>query len=94
MLLTKSRFRLYVELLMWEVTSRAVRSAVGQPNVVWSEHLGLALSCVEEPTQQERAYDYRNGEHVTQEVRAIHRLPNRIGRGHSVVPEHANRLDC
>ena len=79
--------------LMWGLSSEAARSAVGRPDVVWSEHLGLAVNCVEEPTQQECACDYRNGEQATQEVRTIGRLPNRIGHGHSIVREHANRLD-
>jgi hypothetical protein len=63
------------------------------PGVVWSAHLGLALDCVKHPTQEERAYDYRKGKQVTQEVWAIHRLPNRVGYRGPTGPEQTNRLD-
>ncbi len=48
---------------------------------------------MEEQAQQHRAYDYGKGEHVVQEVWAIDRLTNWIGRGNSAIPQHANRLN-
>ena len=51
------------------------------------------MNCVEQPTQQKRADDYRKRQHVMHEMRAIHRLSNLIGRGNGVVSECANRLN-
>ena len=62
---TTIQIRLYVALLMLRLFSEAARSAVGRPDLVWSEHLGLGSSCVKEPTQQERAHDYGHGEQAT-----------------------------
>ena len=44
--------------------SQAARSVVVRFDVVRKVRPGLALSCMEQPTQQKRASDYRNGEHL------------------------------
>ena len=90
---TTNRLRLYAVLLMCGLTLGAARSTEMRPGVVWGDHLVPALNYVDEPTQQKRTYDYHQGEQATQEVGAIHRLPNRVVHRDPTGPEHTNRLD-